>query len=52
MVGTTSSTAVCTNRSQINGKVVLMRGKPLAIKTAQRIWHIDVNGLYMVKKNE
>ena len=43
MVVVTSSTAVCTNRSQIDGAIVFMMAKPLAVETAQRVWHINVN---------
>ena len=48
----TSRTAVRTNRSQVNGTIVLMMAKPLAVETAQRIWHINVNGHYTVKDSE
>ena len=48
----TSRTAVRTNRSQVNGTIVLMMAKPLAVKTAQRIWHINVNGHYTIKDSE
>ena len=43
MVDMPSRTAVRTNISQVNGTIVLMMAKPLAIKTAQRFWHINVN---------
>ena len=46
MVVITSLTAIRTNRSHVNGTIVLMMAKPLAVETAQKIWHIDVNGHY------
>ena len=39
----TSSSAVRTNRSQIDGAIVFMMAKPLAVEVAQRVWHINVN---------
>ena len=44
-----SRTAVRTNRSQVNETIVLMMAKPLAIKTTQRIRHINVNRYDTVK---
>ena len=47
-----SRTAVRTNRSQVDGTIVLMMANSLAVKAAQRIWYINVNGHYTVKDSE